>query len=126
MSEGEKQINDIQDLLSEVDEEDAQGKDNQQISTTQAKNKVTNEYPDIFENRRARDTQAYMLVYLREDMREKILQQPNLNEVPEKLKEMFDKENVVVDTMKKELDVHNECGIVYLITQEIIQDQFFD
>ena len=28
--------------------------------------------------------------------------------------------------MQAELDVHNECGIVYLVSQEIIQSQFFD
>ena len=61
-----------------------------------------------------------MLVYLREDVRKEILRPPGLEEIPEDLKQVFDDENEVVDSMWRELEVHNECGFVYLVSQEII------
>ena len=63
-----------------------------------------------------------MLVYLREDMRKQVLAPPTLDDIPAPLKEIFDKENEMLDDMQRELDVHNECGVVYLISPEIIQD----
>ena len=66
-----------------------------------------------------------MLVYIRAGMREKILQAPRLSEVPTDVSDFFDRENGVIDDMQRELDVHNECGVVYLISQEIIRDQFY-
>ena len=65
-----------------------------------------------------------MLVYLREDMRSQVLAPPTLDDIPPTLKEIFDKENEMLDEMQRELDVHNECGVVYLISPEIIQSQF--
>ena len=62
-----------------------------------------------------------MLVYLREDMRNKVLSPPTLDDIPAPLKEIFDEENKLLDDMQRELDVHDECGVVYLISPEIIQ-----
>ena len=63
-----------------------------------------------------------MLVYLREDMRKQVLAPPALHDIPAPLKQIFDKENEMLDDMQRELDVHNECGVVYLLSPEIIQD----
>jgi len=57
-----------------------------------------------------------MLVYIREDMRERILRSPTLDEIPQSLKTVFDFENELLKDMQRELDVHNECGVVYLIS----------
>lgn len=57
-----------------------------------------------------------MLVYIREGERAKVLKPPSLEEIPEKLRQFFDRENSIVDDMRRELDVHNECGSVYLIS----------
>ena len=57
-----------------------------------------------------------MLVYIRAGMREKILQAPKLSEVPKDVSDFFGRENGVIDGMQRELDVHNECGVVYLIS----------
>ena len=65
-----------------------------------------------------------MLVYLRDDVRKEILRPPKQDEIPKHLQEVFDKENEIIDSMQKELDVHNECGFVYLVSQEIIQSHF--
>ena len=59
-------------------------------------------------------------------MRSEILRPAALDDIPSHLKSIFDGENKVIDEMQAELDVHNECGFVYLISQEIIQSQFFD
>ena len=67
-----------------------------------------------------------MLVYLREDVRRDILKPPTLDEIPSELKTAFDAENEIIDSMSNELEVHNECGFVFLISQEIIQSQFLN
>ena len=56
-------------------------------------------FADIYETRIACDTQAYMLVYLREDMRNQVLAPPTLDDIPAPLKEIFDKENDMLDDM---------------------------
>ena len=73
-------------------------------------------YPKVYESRRACPTQAYMLVYLRSDMRDKILSPPTDEQIPKPLREFFDRENSIVDDMKRELDVNDECGYVYLLS----------
>lgn len=105
----------LQDLLSDVDEGETGASKKKQA-------KVISYFSDIYERRKASITQAYMLVYLRVDMRDRILTQPHLEEIPRSLRSIFDGENGIVDDMSRELDVHNECGVVYLLTQEIIQD----
>ena len=82
----------------------------------QSKQKQISPFADIYESRRSFNTQAYMLVYIRAGMREKILRAPKLSEVPKDVSDFFDGENGVVDDMQRELDVHNECGVVYLIS----------
>ena len=49
-------------------------------------------------------------------MRERILRSPTLDEIPQSLKTVFDFENELLKDMQRELDVHNECGVVYLIS----------
>ena len=61
-----------------------------------------------------------MLVYLRADTRDEVLRAPTTDEIPRALQQVFDQENALLDDMQRELDVHNECGVVYLLTQEII------
>ena len=56
-------------------------------------------FAELSESRRASITQAYMLVYLREDVRKEILRPPALDEIPEDIKTAFDAENEVVDSM---------------------------
>lgn len=109
----------LQDLHSDFDEEENGGNEKKKV-------KVISYFSDIYERRKASITQAYMLVYLRVDMRERILTQPPLDEIPRSLRCIFDSENAIVDDMQRELEVHNECGVVYLLTQEIIQDQFYN
>ena len=61
-----------------------------------------------------------MLVYIKQDLRHKILKPNSDEEIPEPLCKFFKQENDLLDKMQKELDVENECGIVYLLSQEIV------
>ena len=67
-----------------------------------------------------------MLVYIREDQKDVILQTPVKNDVPRLLSDKFTEEATVLNQMQKELDVHIDCGIVYLISPETIATNWLE
>ena len=80
MNEDGEQLN-LQDLLSGSDlKEPPLGPHNTEMTLKQQSNttekvelKKYNEFSDVIETRRTCNTQAYMLVYIRESMRQQIL-----------------------------------------------------
>ena len=80
------------------------------------------EYKDgrIAEKWKKNDTNAYMLVYIREGEREEIMKEVQIEDIPDYLKERFDEENEVNESIKKEQDSLSDCGTVYLLSPETV------
>ena len=75
---------------------------------------------NLIEQRRAFPTQAYMLIYSREDEIETILKEPLVEQIPQALKEKLNKENELLQEMKKDQEDNEECEPVFVITPEIV------
>ena len=74
---------------------------------------------NLIEHRRAFPTQAYMLIYIREDERDQILSEPLLDSIPSRIKDLFTTENVLLKEMQRDLEIDQDYGTIYLITPEI-------
>jgi ubiquitin carboxyl-terminal hydrolase 7 len=73
-----------------------------------------------FEKQRTDNTSAYMLVYVRDGDREEIMREIAMDDIPFQLKERFDEENNINAKLEKDQGLLNDCGAVYVITQETI------
>ncbi len=63
---------------------------------------------------------AYMLVYVREGDRDIVMNEIGMQEIPPHLKERFDEENQINSKLERDQDYLNECGNVYIVTQDTI------
>lgn len=59
-----------------------------------------------------------MLVYIRETERDEIMRDIPIDEIPQHLKERFDEENSVNEKLEKDQLLLEECGNVYIISEE--------
>ena len=84
----------------------------------QEKDKITP--VNLFEQLNPCNTQAYMLVYIRQDQRDEILLQDEEIKIPENIKSKFDSEAELQNEMQNELEVHVDCGSVMLLSSEIV------
>ena len=82
--------------------------------------KVKSPFADLYETRKTSNTQAYMLVYLRDGLRDSILEEPKFDEIPNELQAVLNSENALLDDMIREKSVFDECGEVFLLSQEIM------
>jgi hypothetical protein len=82
-------------------------------------------YSDIKEVLNASESQAYMLVYIRDGERSKILE-TGFNEdqkqqrVPQYLIDKFERENRFKTHIKEDRDLYDRLGTVYLLSPEIV------
>lgn len=63
-----------------------------------------------------------MLVYIREDDRDTIMKEIHIDEIPPSLKERFDEENMINQKLEKDFASLEECGTVYIISPETINN----
>ena len=61
-----------------------------------------------------------MLVYIRQDQLAQILESPSQDEVPRLLSDKLKQEATLLNQMQKDLDVHIDAGVVYLISPETV------
>ena len=61
-----------------------------------------------------------MLIYVREDEMESILEEPAIESIPQPLKDRFNQENELLLEMKREMEANEECEPVFIITPEIV------
>lgn len=75
---------------------------------------------NLIEHKRSFPTQAYMLIYIKEDERAMVLEQPKVEHIPEDLLSLLNRENEMIQSM---INVWEECRWhrpVYLITPETV------
>ena len=61
-----------------------------------------------------------MLVYIRQDQLAQILESPSQDEVPRLLSDKLKQEATLLNQMQKDLDVHIDAGVVYIISPETV------
>ena len=58
---------------------------------------------NLIEQRRAFPTQAYMLIFIKEDESDEILNEPKLDSIPNRIKNLFTEENRLIKEMQRDL-----------------------
>ena len=104
--------------MKDQEHKSSSSKDNKRVSKPPPKHKTVVPQANIYETRKPSNTQAYMLVYIREEEKDKILRQPQLEDLPSHITDFFNKENKVLEEMHHELKIEEECGSVFLISPE--------
>lgn len=61
---------------------------------------------NLIENKRSFPTQAYMLIYIKEDERAMVLEQPKVEHIPEDLLSLLNHENEMIQSM---VNTWEEC-----------------
>lgn len=76
---------------------------------------------ELYERKRADASSAYMLFYIREDEREKILEPPTKSEVSQELIDKFSNEQQKFDTIYRRLDYFSDKDEIYVVTEEMVK-----
>ena len=77
---------------------------------------------NLKELRRAFPTQAYMLIFIREDEIDEILAEPPIEKVPAPLKAKFDQENGMLARIENDWNLYCNSYTVFVLSPEIIVD----
>ena len=75
----------------------------------------------IYEKTRTSDTSAYMLVYVRDADRQRIMSEVSVDEIPKHLKLRFDEENMMNQKLDEDQIYLSECYSVHLVSFDIIR-----
>jgi hypothetical protein len=76
---------------------------------------------ELYERKKADTSSAYMLFYIREDERDKILDPPSTSEVSQELIDKFSNEQQKFDTIYRRLDYFSDKDEIYVISEEMIK-----